>query len=96
MGFEFATTSVTSPGLEDYLGIPTADEARNLESGVTQLVSDLDYCNIRERGLMLVTFTREQAVAEWQFIDTTKQRNYQTLAELNKTLTLQSGGDSLV
>ena len=96
VGFEFATTSVTSPGLEDYLGIPTANEARNRESGVTQLVTDLDYCNIRERGFMLITFTREQAVAEWQFIDTIKQRNYQTLAELNKTLTLQSGGDSLV
>jgi alkaline phosphatase D len=95
VGIEFATTSVSSPGLEDYLAIETVEEARGLETGVTQLVSDLDYCNLRERGLMVITFTPEQAIAEWRFVDSIKWQDYQVVAELGKTLTLAAGGTTL-
>jgi alkaline phosphatase D len=95
IGIEFATTSVSSPGLEDYLAIESAEEARGLESGVTQLVSDLDYCNLRERGLLIVTFTPEQATGEWRFVDSIKQRDYQVAADLGKTLTLAAGSTTL-
>jgi alkaline phosphatase D len=66
-----------------------------LEPGVTQLVSDLDYCNLRERGLMIVTFTPEQATAEWRFVDSIKQQDYQIVADLGKTLTLAAGSTTL-
>jgi alkaline phosphatase D len=95
IGIEFATTSVSSPGLEDYLAIESAEEARGLESGVTQLVSDLDYCNLRERGLLIVTFTPEQATGEWRFVDSIKQRDYQVATDLGKTLTLAAGSTTL-
>jgi alkaline phosphatase D len=95
VGVEFATGSVSSPGLEEYLGIPDSAAARATEAGVTQLVSDLDYCNLRERGLMIVTFTPDQASAEWRFIDTIKQSDYLVVTELGKTLTLTSGGSVL-
>jgi alkaline phosphatase D len=95
VGVEFATTSVSSPGLEEYLGIATSEAARATETGVTQLVSDLDYCNLRERGLMIVTFTPDQASAEWRFVDTIKQRDYQIVIDLGQTLTLAAGGDVL-
>jgi alkaline phosphatase D len=91
VGIEFATTSVSSPGLEEYLMIASAEEARGLESGVTQLVSDLDYCNVRERGLMIVTFTSQQVTAQWRFVDTIKQQGYQVVSDLDKTLTLAAG-----
>ncbi|MEJ2453940.1 MAG: alkaline phosphatase D family protein [Candidatus Thiodiazotropha sp.] len=96
VGIEFATTSVSSPGLEEYLGIATAEEARATETGITQLVSDLDYCNLRERGLLIVTFTPDRAMAEWRFVDTIKQESYQTVTEVEKTLTLNAGGTVLV
>jgi alkaline phosphatase D len=95
VGIEFATTSVSSPGLEDYLAIESAEEVRGLEPGVTQLISDLDYCNLRERGLMIVTFTPEQATAEWRFVDSIKQQDYQVVPELGKTLTLTAGSTTL-
>ncbi|MET0009128.1 MAG: alkaline phosphatase D family protein [Candidatus Thiodiazotropha sp. 6PLUC9] len=95
VGIEFATTSVSSPGLEEYLAIETAEEVRGLEPGVTQLVSDLDYCNLRERGLMIMTFTPQQATAEWRFVDSIKQQDYQIVADLGKTLTLAAGSTTL-
>jgi alkaline phosphatase D len=95
VGIEFATTSVSSPGMEDYLAMKTAEAVRGLEPGVTQLVNDLDYCNLRERGLMIVTFTPEQATAEWRFVDTIKQQDYQIVTDLDKRLTLAVGTATL-
>jgi alkaline phosphatase D len=95
VGIEFATTSVSSPGLEDYLAIESAEEARELEAGVTQLVSDLDYCNLRERGMMIVTFTPQQVTAEWRFVDSVKQADYQIDTDLGKILTLANGSTTL-
>ena len=95
VGIEFATTSVSSPGLEAYLAFSGAAEARATEAGVVQLVSDLDYCNLNERGLLLVSFTPDQAIAEWRFVDTIKQRAYGIAAELGKVLTLQAGSKTL-
>jgi alkaline phosphatase D len=95
VGIEFATTSVSSPGLEEYLALETAEEARGLEPGVTQLVSDLDYCNLRERGLLIVTFTPDQATAEWRFVDSIKRQDYLLVADLGKTLTLATGSTTL-
>jgi alkaline phosphatase D len=76
IGVEFATASVTSPGLEEYLGIPD-DMIQGAEQAIGLLVDDLDYLNVNQRGYMLVTFTPEEARADWYFVDTIKSKDYQ-------------------
>ncbi|WP_022962689.1 alkaline phosphatase D family protein [Halopseudomonas pelagia] len=76
VGVEFATASVSSPGLEEYLGVP-AELIPQIEQVITLLVEPLDYLNAAQRGYMLVTFTAEQARAQWQFVDTIKSTRYQ-------------------
>lgn len=75
VGVEFATSSVSSPGLEEYLSLP--DElVGSAEQGIALLVDDLEYLNITQRGYMLVTFTPEEARADWHFVDTIKSTDY--------------------
>lgn len=75
IGVEFATSSVSSPGLEDYLGL-TDETIAGAEQGIGLLVDDLDYLNLNQRGYMVVTFTPEEARADWHFVDTIKSRDY--------------------
>ncbi|MBW3198246.1 alkaline phosphatase D family protein [Marinobacter nauticus] len=75
VGVEFATASVSSPGLEDYLGLTDATIA-GAEKGIGLLVDGLDYLNINQRGYMVVTFTQEEARANWYFVDTVKSQEY--------------------
>lgn len=76
IGVEFATAGVTSPGLEDYLGLP-ADMIPAAEQGIGLLVDDLDYLNISQRGYMVASFSPTEARADWHFVDTIKSRDYQ-------------------
>jgi len=46
------------------------------EQGIGLLVDDLDYLNINQRGYMVVTFTAQEARADWYFVDTIKSREY--------------------
>ncbi|RTR34920.1 alkaline phosphatase D family protein [Shewanella atlantica] len=69
VGVEFATSSVSSPGLEYYLGIPQ-DQQAVTEAGVTQMVDGLKYTNLRDRGFMVLTFTAEQVRSDWHYVDT--------------------------
>ncbi|MBU6953052.1 alkaline phosphatase [Hahella sp. HN01] len=81
VGVEFATASVSSPGLETYLSLP--DDATTIaqtELGVTTLVSDLQYLNVNQRGYLLTTFTADEARADWRFVDTVKSPTYQLAA----------------
>ncbi len=69
VGVEYATSSVSSPGLEYYLGIP-ADQQSVTEAGVVDLVDGLKYTNLRDRGFMVLTFTSEAVRSDWHFVDT--------------------------
>ncbi|MBW8183352.1 alkaline phosphatase D family protein [Shewanella nanhaiensis] len=75
VGVEFATSSVSSPGLEFYLGIP-ADQQAATEAGVTQMVDGLQYTNLRDRGFMVLTFTAEQVRSDWHFVDTIESTEF--------------------
>ncbi|MDP2549025.1 alkaline phosphatase [Oceanobacter sp. 4_MG-2023] len=77
IGVEFATPSVTSPGLELYAGFGS-DEAlqAGFESAITTLIDDLEYLNAGQRGFMLVTFTVEKASCDWVFVDTIASSSY--------------------
>ncbi|MGL6159948.1 alkaline phosphatase D family protein [Microbulbifer sp.] len=68
VGLEFATPSVTSPGMESYLKLDDKS-AQELAQGMSLLIDDLQYCNLHQRGYMALTFRRQQVQAEWKFID---------------------------
>ncbi|WP_435337514.1 alkaline phosphatase D family protein [Acinetobacter sp. LH3_13] len=75
VGVEFATSSVSSPGIEYYLNVPAA-EMVELENAFKLLIDELDYCNLNQRGYLTVTFDHDQVVADWKFVDTVKAREY--------------------
>ena len=75
VGVEFAGTSVSSPGLEYYLNLDASSIAAT-EAAITGLVPDLQYCNLLDRGYLLVHFTPEAARAEWRHTSSVKQASY--------------------
>ncbi|WGL15197.1 alkaline phosphatase D family protein [Microbulbifer bruguierae] len=68
VGVEFATPSVTSPGMETYLKL-NGKAATELAAGMPVLVDELQYCNLHQRGYMALTFRRDGVEAEWNFVD---------------------------
>ncbi len=75
VGVEFATASVSSPGLESYLGLSEA-QIPAAEQAITTLVDGLQYLNANQRGYLLVTFTAEEARADWRFVSNVKAAEY--------------------
>ncbi len=75
-GVEFATSSVSSPGMEKYLSIPMGYEA-STESGIESLVEDLQYFNSSQRGYMVVTFTADAATAQWYMMPREAEKSEQ-------------------
>ena len=73
VGHEFATSSVSSPGFEEYLPTLTPTESKQIFLGV---VDDLKFADTSRRGFMLMRFTPAQATATWHFVSTVKSRNY--------------------
>ena len=65
IGVEFATTSVTSAGLE--LEFPRIGR-QFLADSFVQMVPDLRYAQTSDRGYLLVTLTSTQARADWVFV----------------------------
>lgn len=72
VGEEFATPSVSSPGLESYLPLPSAQVKSIFES----VVDDLRWIEPARRGFLKMRFTPTEAVGEWIFIDTITSRSY--------------------
>lgn len=68
VGVEFATSSVSSPGFDQYLSL-SATEKVVFESAITELVEDLRFMDATRRGYMEVTFTPDDATSEWIFSD---------------------------
>lgn len=73
VGHEFATTSVSSPGFEEYLPTLTPDQSKAIFLGV---VDDLKYADTSRRGYMLMQFTPTEARGTWHFVSTVKSRSY--------------------
>jgi alkaline phosphatase D len=72
VGEEFATSSVSSPGLEAYLSLPPA-QTKAIFEGV---VKDLKWMDASRRGYLKLTVSSTQVQGEWFFIDTISSRNY--------------------
>jgi len=77
VGIELATPSVSSPGIETYLKLNTA-QVEHLADVLPQLINELEYCNLHQRGYLLVAFSKEQMDAQWFFVDDITKKQYQT------------------
>ncbi|MND26201.1 Alkaline phosphatase D precursor [compost metagenome] len=75
VGVELATSSVSSPGLEKYLSIPIA-QLQQFEFAFTTLIDELAYCNLNQRGYLLVTLDQAQVQSDWIFVDSIKNAEY--------------------
>lgn len=73
VGVEFATSSVSSPGFEEYL---PGEEPATLAASLTQLIGPLQYCDTARRGFMLLTATTAECRADWVYVDTIASRSY--------------------
>ncbi|WES97250.1 alkaline phosphatase D family protein [Chryseobacterium arthrosphaerae] len=87
IGTELACSSVSSPGLEGYLGI-TSDPAQAIElaNAFSLLIDDLDYANLYKRGYLHVKFTSGNSVAEWRFVDNVISDTYAVTTEKTHTI----------
>ncbi|MBW3526852.1 alkaline phosphatase D family protein [Shewanella sp. NKUCC05_KAH] len=76
VGVEFATSSVSSPGLEYYLNLP-AEQIPATEAAIVELVPDLKYANLKDRGFMTLTFTADEVRSDWHYVDTILSKDFQ-------------------
>jgi len=75
VGEEFATCSVSSPGLEVYLSALSPVQIKAIFEGV---VDDLRWMDAANRGYLLMTFSASEARGEWFFVSSVTARNYTT------------------
>jgi alkaline phosphatase D len=83
VGEEFGTSSVSSPGLEEYLVTLKPAEIKAIFEGV---VDDLKWVDASQRGYLKMTFTATEAKGEWFFVNTISNRTY--TSALGKTATM--------
>lgn len=94
IGVEFATSSVSSPGLEEY--IPDTKPAE-LAAGVQQLIPTLAYADTAQRGYMVLSVNATEAKADWYFVSSVKTSTYTTKLEKSlKTILAGAGKRKLV
>lgn len=73
VGVEFATASVSSPGLDGVLG---ADNAGLFAPLVETLVDDLKGANLLRRGYLYLQFSNSEVMAEQRFVTTIDSQDY--------------------
>ncbi|WP_427963965.1 alkaline phosphatase D family protein [Altererythrobacter sp.] len=71
-GVEFGVQSVTSPGLEGYLGAIAPDV---LSRDLVEHNAGLKYADTSQRGYALVELTPEAASAEYRYVETIRTRS---------------------
>jgi len=75
VGHEFGTTSISSPGMEEYLAALAPAQTQQIFMGV---VDDLKYAETARRGFLLMRFTPTEASGQWHYVSTVKSRHYTT------------------
>ncbi len=89
VGVEFATTSVTSPGLEAYLGFADVAESVQFEQALQLLIDDLAYTNTFDRGFIALTFTEDAVKAEYLYVDNYSSPQYNLNTQRSHTVTVK-------
>ncbi|MEM6828014.1 MAG: alkaline phosphatase D family protein [Pseudomonadota bacterium] len=77
VGVEFATSSVSSPGLESYLGMVPPQV---LAGALVAENEELLWADTSQRGYMVLELTPSAATSEWRFLAGIKQRSTQLAA----------------
>ncbi|GGF69325.1 alkaline phosphatase D family protein [Alteromonas lipolytica] len=72
---EYATPSVSSPGMEAYVGLK-GNQAKQLADALPLLIDDLAYCNLHERGYMTMHFTLGMITTEWHYMSNVSSEAY--------------------
>lgn len=90
VGVEFATSSVSSPGFEEY--VPDLPPA-TVQAVLVQLIDGLKYMNPNERGYMAITVTPESCQTEWIFVSDILKQTYSS--EIGKTLKVMAGENKI-
>jgi alkaline phosphatase D len=85
IGVEFATPGITSPGMETYLKLDD-NSAAKVATDLTALIDELEYCNLHQRGYLVLTVTPQNMLAEWRFVDNILSEDYRIIDryQLNK------------
>ncbi|CAH0990059.1 Phospholipase D [Sinobacterium norvegicum] len=97
VGVEFATASVSSPGLEEYLSLGDDLGVAGVTEGLLKtLADDLRYVNVAQRGFVITTFTPDEATSEWFFIDTVKSETYTLDDDRKQAMKTVAGTPELV
>lgn len=78
VGIELATSSVSSPGFEGFLGSDSPQVIQGFQQALMTLIDDLNYFDASRRGFMMTTFTENEVTAEWTFVDTILSTSYST------------------
>lgn len=73
VGQEFGTSSVSSPGFEEYLSALPPAQTKQIFEGV---VTDLRFAETARRGFLLMNFTPTEAKGTYHFVSTVKSRTY--------------------
>lgn len=92
VGVEFATSSVSSPGLEVEIA---ENNIPLVENRLVGMIDDLSYVNVAERGYMIVTFTKEQVRSKWYYVDTILDRNYSEIVDRGYSMNSELGNPRL-
>ena len=78
VGVEFATSSVSSPGMEG--GYPDRDP-EDVANMMVELIEPLYYAQTSKRGYMIITASHEQVRCDWRFVDTVQSHEYTASTE---------------
>ncbi len=73
---EFATASVSSPGMETYLANKDNQE---FSKRLVAFNENMKYQNSHQRGWMLLNLTPERCQCTWKYVSTVKSKTYQTV-----------------
>lgn len=93
VGVELATSSVSSPGLEQYLGVPPEAYSQT-EAGIVSLVDGLKYMNTGDRGFLTLDITHERIEAHWEFVTSIKQAEYTVAEERSMRMTVEASNST--
>lgn len=95
IGVEFATTSVSSPGMENYASLTTMEASIQFEYAIRNLIDDLVYTNLNQRGFMSIVFTNDDVIATWNYVDNNDSPIYTLDTVRQNQLKVTSGNNTL-
>ena len=75
LGLSLPPVRFPPPGLEYYLNLPS-EQIPATEAAVVGLVDDLKYANLLNRGYMTLTFSSEEVVSEWFYVDSILSKDF--------------------